>query len=145
MSPQDAIAFVNKIRELFSGISPTHCEFLERQLEKYVLSTAEIVLEEYAEGTSTFDRAKFLTMVREEHARCAPTRSPTPLWKEVKDAETKTIDESLSKLSKRRLDDLLKRIREKQPEVFEFFRSDPLKTDFGRSLVYAELKSQRSH
>jgi hypothetical protein len=140
MSPQDAIAVVNKIRELFGGISTTNCEFLERQLEKYLLSTVEIVVEDYAEGASIFDRAKFLTMVREEHARCAPTRSPTPLWKEAKDAETKTINESLSKLSKRRRDDLVKLISEKHPEVFKFLRSDPLKTDIGRSLVYAELK-----
>lgn len=145
MNPQDAIAVVNRIKGFFNGISQADRELLERLMERYPLSAVEAVLDGYAQGATTFDRAKFRMLVREEYARCAPTLSRTPQWKEIKEAETKIIGESLNRLSKRRMQELLNSVREKKPEVFQFMRSDPLQTDFGRALLYEELKMQRSH
>jgi hypothetical protein len=141
MGPSEATAVVHKLLELFPGISQAECRFLESAIEKYPASSVTPVIGKYAEEAANFDRVKFLRLVRDEHSSRTPTQSPTRKWKQAKEEEKKKIDESLDKLPKRRLKELLDAIEKKRPDLRRMLRSDLLQTDIGRSLVYEELRT----
>lgn len=143
MDPQDARSLAMKLAELFKGIAPAEREVVETMLERFPSGTAETVISRYAQETATFDRGKLRTMLREEHARRTPRASPTPAWRDAKEAETKAIDELLDRIPKSRLRGLVEDVRKKHPTVFRLLQPDPLRTDVGRSLIYNELKNKQ--
>jgi hypothetical protein len=125
MNSQEAQSVVTGIKELFPGMAQAEWELLQRGLEKYPLNTTQAVVDEYAQAETVYDRAKFFKRIRERHDRLAPWESPTPAWKAQKEAEKKSIDDSLNGLPKERLDAISADAREKWPDVFQYLKLDP--------------------
>jgi hypothetical protein len=143
MRPQDSFALVKKILELFKGITSAEAELLQRTLERFPLEIGESVISDYAKETTAFDRATLYRFLREEHNRRTPTSSPTARWRGENEAEKRAVEKSLMKVSKERLKALEDDIRKKFPFAAGHLPGDLLKSEIGRALVYAELKTHR--
>jgi len=144
MHPLEASSLVTKLEELFKGILPAERELLQTLLERFPLKTAEAVIPRYAEETTTFDRAKLRTMLREEHSRQTFRKSETPEWRDARDIETKSMDELFARTSKKRLEGAVEEVRKKYPDVFRFLKTEPLQTNVGKALVYSELTKPKT-
>lgn len=142
MNPQDAGTLANRLAELFKGITPPERDLVATMLEKFPYVTAETAISRYAQETASFDRGKLRTLLWEEHSRRTLRTSPTEAWKLAKEAETKAIDDVLCTIPSGELQSVVDDVRKQRPDVFRLLKSDPLRTDIGKALVYSELKKK---
>jgi hypothetical protein len=142
MDPHECSSVVSEVQKYFPEISLADCERLARRLEPYPRAVADEVLERYVDTTSKFDRATFFRLLGEEHQRRMPNQSRAAQWKKEKQEDVKRRDDSLSRLSDKDREDVIKRTREKYPDAFRFLHCSPFETDFGRSLLYSALREQ---
>jgi hypothetical protein len=129
-----------RLCELFPAIAPAERDVVQAILEKFPFSTAEAVISRYAQETATFDRGRLRTLLWDEHSRRSHRTSLTASWNDARQTERKAIDELLNSIPESQLQGIVDDIRRKRPEVFGFLRSDPLRSDIGKSLIYSELK-----
>ena len=142
MNPHEAISLVTKLEQLFPGITPAQRHVLETMLEPFPHDTAEEVIARYAQESSNLDRGKLRTLLLEEYQRRVPRVSSTVSWKKTMEAELKERDELLSRTPKRRLQSALEDVRQKP--VSRFLPADPLETDFGKWLIFNELRGRKA-
>jgi hypothetical protein len=154
MKPEEARSLVDRICQLFKYFPPgttvstqipeAEIEILLRSLEKVPLEVGSAALDRFAEQTSIYDRERFRFWLRDEHARRSPRISPTPEWRKEREAETKTIDQSLKRLPMQKIEYLSDRARNHYPDAFPFLRGNLMDSDFGKALLYDELNAERS-
>jgi hypothetical protein len=143
MNPQASLTPIEKLVGFFPQMPKCERELVEHFFQTCPPNVVEAVVKDYATETTTFDRVKLFKLLRQEIARLNPPKSPIPEWKNAKASEDQSIQQFLKRQSRDLVDGAIQTAREKYPDLFQMLRSDPLQTDIGRSIVYAQLHHKK--